>query len=90
MNAPVLGKTVFAPSDLVFGVGTNLKVRFHYIFNKEQTDNSVVELIQIETHHLPVTNYYYPSVFRKVVFTLYDLVFGVISKANMLFYSNFM
>ena len=46
-NAPVLGKTVFGTSDLVFVSRTNLNVRFHYIFNKEQTDDSVVELIHI-------------------------------------------
>ena len=45
-NAPVFGKTVFAVSELVFGVRTKVNMCFHYIFNKKQNDNHVVELIQ--------------------------------------------
>ena len=46
-NAPVFGKTVFAVSDFVFGVRTKVNICFHFIFNKEQNDDSVVELIHI-------------------------------------------
>ena len=46
-NDPVFGKTVFDVSDLVFGVWTIANICFHFIFNKEQNDNSVVELIHI-------------------------------------------
>ena len=46
-NAPVFGKTVFAVSDLVFGVRTKANICFHYIFNKEQNDDSVVAVIRL-------------------------------------------
>ena len=46
-NAPVFGKTVFAVSELVFGVRTKANICFHYIFNKEQNDGSVVAVIRL-------------------------------------------
>ena len=46
-NAPVFGKTVFGVSDLVVGLSLHVNIRFHSIFNKEQNDGSVIELIHL-------------------------------------------
>ena len=46
-NAAVFRKTVFCHSDLVFGVRTKANICFHYIFNKEQNDGSVVAVIRL-------------------------------------------
>ena len=46
-NAPVFRKAVFRLSDLVFGVYSNDNICFHYIFNKEQNDGSVVAVIRL-------------------------------------------
>ena len=46
-NAPVFGKAAFGVSDLVFGLRSKVNTCFHSIFNKEQNDDSVVELIHL-------------------------------------------
>ena len=46
-NAPVFGKAAFGVSDLVFGLRSKVNTCFHSIFNKEQNDGSVVELMHI-------------------------------------------
>ena len=47
LNAAVFRKTVFCHSDLVFGVRTKANIRFYSIFNKEQNDGTVVEVIRL-------------------------------------------
>ena len=88
-NTTALEKVVFGMYEVIFGVSAKVDILFYSNFNKEQNPHIIKEIFYIQILNFGIYCHYLPLVFGILVIGLYKLVFGVRSKLDILFHSNF-